>query len=248
MTTKKVFSATDAHPTVLHAKQDADSEIAFPLLCDVDGKLLVNLTGGTGGTTTITGSVSVINAVTVDTELSAALVLSDGLANPTTSSIASLLFGYIQSTGDWDRCRMAGDNADTLGTASTGHLQILSHNMIYNGAGSWDRVRGDITNGIDVDITRVPTPTSSTATLSNVSASTASTTLITANTLRLSAIIYNDSTSILYLKYGTSASTTSFTAKLLSEDYFEIDIPVYTGIVTGAWASATGDAKITHLT
>jgi len=39
MTTKKVFSATDAHPVVLHAKRDADSEIAYPVLISNDGYL-----------------------------------------------------------------------------------------------------------------------------------------------------------------------------------------------------------------
>jgi len=41
MTTKKVFGASDAHPTVLHAKQNADSEIAYPLIVSSDGNLLV---------------------------------------------------------------------------------------------------------------------------------------------------------------------------------------------------------------
>lgn len=41
MTTKKVFSATDAHPTVLHAKRDADSEIAHPVLVGSDGGLII---------------------------------------------------------------------------------------------------------------------------------------------------------------------------------------------------------------
>ena len=41
MTTKKVFSATDAHPTVLHAKRDPDSEISYPVLVDSFGNLLV---------------------------------------------------------------------------------------------------------------------------------------------------------------------------------------------------------------
>lgn len=47
MTTKKVFSASDAHPTVLHAKRDADSEIAYPILVDPSGALVVS--GSLGG-------------------------------------------------------------------------------------------------------------------------------------------------------------------------------------------------------
>jgi hypothetical protein len=41
MTTKKVYSSSDANPIVLHAKRDADSEIAHPVLVGTNGELLV---------------------------------------------------------------------------------------------------------------------------------------------------------------------------------------------------------------
>lgn len=90
--------------------------------------------------------------------------------------------------------------------------------------------------------------TTGTATLANVTAVTISTTLLTTNTSRIGATIYNDSTSILYLKFGTTASTTSFTVKLLAEDYFELPQPIFTGHITGIWASTTGAARTTELT
>lgn len=45
----------------------------------------------------------------------------------------------------------AADN-ESAGTAS---LVVNSRLKLYNGTG-WDRVRGDITNGLDVDVTRLP--------------------------------------------------------------------------------------------
>lgn len=45
----------------------------------------------------------------------------------------------------------AADN-EAAGTAS---LVVNSRLKLYNGTG-WDRVRGDITNGLDVDVTRLP--------------------------------------------------------------------------------------------
>lgn len=86
-----------------------------------------------------------------------------------------------------------------------------------------------------------------TATSTNVSGSATSVTLLASNTNRLGATIFNDSTSILYLKLGATASTTSFTAKLYEDGYFEVPAN-YTGIIDGIWASATGAARVTEIT
>lgn len=45
--------------------------------------------------------------------------------------------------------------------------EALSHTMVYNGT-SWDRARGDVTNGLDVDVTRLPALVASSATIGNV--------------------------------------------------------------------------------
>jgi hypothetical protein len=39
---KKVFSASDAAPTVLYAKTDPASELAYPVLIDANGSLAIN--------------------------------------------------------------------------------------------------------------------------------------------------------------------------------------------------------------
>ncbi len=93
----------------------------------------------------------------------------------------------------------------------------------------------------------VVTQKSGTATLSNVSGSASSVTVLAANTSRLGATVYNDSTAILYLKFGATASTTSFTVKLQADDYYEVPFG-YVGILDGIWASATGSARVTELT
>jgi hypothetical protein len=87
----------------------------------------------------------------------------------------------------------------------------------------------------------------STATLSNVSGSTSSVTILASNTGRLGATVFNDSTATLYLKFGSAASTTSFTIKLFTDDYYEVPFG-YTGIIDGVWASATGAARVTEIT
>lgn len=86
-----------------------------------------------------------------------------------------------------------------------------------------------------------------TATLANVAGSASSVTLIAANTSRKGATIQNDSTAILYVKFGSTASSTSYTVLMQPQSYYEVP-GGYTGIITGIWASATGNARVTELT
>jgi hypothetical protein len=86
-----------------------------------------------------------------------------------------------------------------------------------------------------------------TATLSNVAGSASAVTVLASNTARKGAIIYNDSTAVLYLKMGSAASSTSFTVKMQPDDYYEAPFG-YTNILTGIWASATGSARVTEIT
>jgi hypothetical protein len=109
-----------------------------------------------------------------------------------------------------------------------------------------------LNNVYDGDVSETtPLPTklggAATATLSNVASSATSVTVLAANTARRGAIIHNDSTQILYLKFGSTASTTSFTRKMVSDSSYEIPFG-YTGILTGIWASANGFARVTEIT
>lgn len=115
----------------------------------------------------------------------------------------------------------------------------------------------DITNVVSVDdnggsLTVDGTVTAnhevtSTATHSNVSGSATSVTLLSSNGSRRGATIYNDSTAILYLKLGATASTTSFTVKMYEDDFFQVPFG-YTGVIDGIWASATGSARVVEFT
>lgn len=96
-------------------------------------------------------------------------------------------------------------------------------------------------------VRRVPAGTS---VLSNVAQNAASVTLLAANANRLGAIIYNDSSgnATLYVKFGATASLTSFTYALVRGA--SLDVPFdYTGIIDGIWSAAgTGAARGTELT
>lgn len=89
---------------------------------------------------------------------------------------------------------------------------------------------------------------SGTGTTTSVADTDSSTTLLASNSDRLGASIYNDSTVILYIKAGTTASATSFAVKLQPEEYWEAPAN-YTGRIDGIWASnASGSARITEYT
>ena len=89
---------------------------------------------------------------------------------------------------------------------------------------------------------------SNTSTLSNVSSSASNVTLLAANPKRIGATIFNDSTSLVYVKFGATASATSYTVQIASNGYYECPAPIYTGIIDGVWSSANGNARITELT
>jgi len=93
----------------------------------------------------------------------------------------------------------------------------------------------------------LPIPTAGTSTLSNVTSSATTVTILAANSARKGAMIYNDSTKKLYLKFGATASTSSFTVIVDTNSYYEVPFG-YTGIMDGLWALANGNARVTELT
>ena len=77
----------------------------------------------------------------------------------------------------------------------------------------------------------------------------ASVTLLAANANRLGASIENDSSAVLYVKFGTTASATDYTVRMVQYAYYEVPFG-YTGRIDGIWATdpADGAARITELT
>lgn len=84
------------------------------------------------------------------------------------------------------------------------------------------------------------------ATLANVNSSASSVTLFAATGGVKGRAVFNDSTAVLYLKFGATASTTSYTVQLAAGDYYEFPHPCYGGVVDGIWASANGAARTTQ--
>lgn len=138
---------------------------------------------------------------------------------------------------------MPSPSADGYNAGSANSLAVSGFGFVFNGS-TWDRVRGD-TQGL-----RTTSGKSSTSTVTQVASSASSVTLKASNAARVKLFVFNDSTQVLYLKLGATASTTSFTLKVDPQGYWELpgDGQIYTGTVDAIWASANGNAYVTELT
>jgi hypothetical protein len=133
-------------------------------------------------------------------------------------------------------------------------VEILARRADTEGVSSG--TNGDYST-VDVDVNgRVRTvagPNPVTATLANVAGSATSVTLIAANAARRGWVITNDSTQLLYVKFGTTASTTSYTYVIpaaTASQIFSLEMPYglsYQGDITGIMPSANGNARTTEL-
>lgn len=90
-----------------------------------------------------------------------------------------------------------------------------------------------------------------TATVTEVPDQATVATLVASNVNRLGLIIENLSNAYLYIKFGSGAvisGAAGHTFRLGTGDVFEMGDPIYTGVVTGIWASdAGGFAYVTEM-
>ena len=99
-------------------------------------------------------------------------------------------------------------------------------------------------------IERTPPVLAGTGTVTQVASSATVVNLLVANVGRLGVVIENVSTAILYVKFGATATTTSFTYLMAANTRLDLRQArvEYTGLITGIWASANGNAYVTELT
>lgn len=139
--------------------------------------------------------------------------------------------------------------SDTISTSQDGPVV---HAMLRGLSGSnFVNLAADSNNALtvsNVTANKVATPT-----LTNVAASASSVTLLSATSTRRQVILVNDSAAICYVKFGTTASTSSYTVQMpaiasgVASHLFIDENPVYTGRIDAIWASATGNMRITEI-
>lgn len=89
-------------------------------------------------------------------------------------------------------------------------------------------------------------PSEDSAVVSNVASSATSVQLVAANADRKGLTIFNDSTQILKIKFGVTASATDFTVEIAAGGVYNMSSPIYGGRIDGIWAAANGFARITE--
>lgn len=86
-------------------------------------------------------------------------------------------------------------------------------------------------------------------TKTNVNDSASSIQLSAANTSRKGWSVFNDSSSILYINFGSTASLTAYVVQVAAGGFYEMPKPTYLGVINGIWsADSSGAARVTELT
>lgn len=112
----------------------------------------------------------------------------------------------------------------------------------------WAKRTAEVLDGWETS--GIPTTAgASTVTFASVASSATAVTLLAANTSRKAAMVFNDSTAVLYLaEFPTATATASasnYTVQVAPGGFYSIS-PEYNGLVQGIWASANGFARVTE--
>jgi hypothetical protein len=85
------------------------------------------------------------------------------------------------------------------------------------------------------------------ATRTSVNAAESDTLLLASNPNRISAIMYNDSDSSLYVGFGSAPVTLeNYTITISAQS--DRELPVFAGEIRGIWQSVSGAVRITEMT
>lgn len=120
-------------------------------------------------------------------------------------------------------------DSQTINT-NLGDLQLIE---LYVGTAA---IGGDATNGLDVDVTRVPKISAVQSDVALASTA-ASQQVLAANSSRSGLLLTNTDANAVYVYYGTTATATKFTVIIPSGGYWEMPAPCYTGRIDAIWAA-----------
>lgn len=136
----------------------------------------------------------------------------------------------------------SGQSVSITGTVNTGLTQPLTNAELRASTVPVSLASTTVTNTVT---TTKAVNTASTVT--SVASSITNVTLKVANSSRKGLTVFNNGTANLFVKLGSTASTSSFTAKLTPGAYFEVPHS-YSGIVDGIWDAVNGAALVTEIT
>lgn len=86
------------------------------------------------------------------------------------------------------------------------------------------------------------------AALSQVAASITSVVIVADNAARRQVVVVNDSASDLFLAFAATATVSAYTVLLPRNSQWGSVLDGYTGVVSGIWSTAIGNAAVTEIT
>lgn len=185
------------------------------------------------------------------------VIASDQSAVPISDDGGSITVdGTVAATqsGTWNIANITGTVSLPTGAATESTLSTLNGKVTAcnTGAVTISSALPAGTNNIgDVDVASLPAvvdATYSSSSVTSVSAAATSTSILATNANRRMAIMVNDADKNVYVKLGTTASTSSFSYKLTPGQTLELPTPVYTGAIDAIWdSSPTGSMRITEI-
>jgi hypothetical protein len=102
--------------------------------------------------------------------------------------------------------------------------------------------------GVETNALRITPSVLATATLTNLASTAASQSALASNTARRGVLMFNDDANAVLIKYGATASATSYTVKIPADSYWEMPMPIYTGAIDAIWlVDGSGSLRITEL-
>ena len=225
------------------AKQDTGNTS----LASLDSKITAVDTGDVtvSASALPTGAATSAKQDTAQTALDAiktALEILDNVVSGAEAQVDVLTLPAITGTvtanqgGSWTLAANSG--------VDIGDVTVNNATLAVTQSGGWTVTANAGTGTFAVKELRAATPSQST-----VADTASSTTLLASNANRLGATIANDSSAVLYVKLGATASATSYTARVAQYGLYEVPYG-YTGVIDGIWASDPGDgaARITEFT
>jgi hypothetical protein len=142
--------------------------------------------------------------------------------------------------------KVSSDFTILQGSTTSGQKGELGFGAVTTSAPSYTTAQSQPLSIDTAGNLRVREQSRSSAVLVNVADQATSINIVSSDATRANLTIVNDSTAILYIKFGATASTTSFSYKIGPDGTFEMPTPIYTGAIDGIWsADASGSARST---
>jgi hypothetical protein len=167
----------------------------------------------------------------------------------TTNGLAldATLTGGTQKAQIYDGTNVIGTAAHPVKTDPTGTTTQPISGTVTSNVGTTGGLALDATLTSGAAKVTATAKTSSTGTPTSVAASITSVTLLANNANRLGATVYNNATSVCYLNHGATSSSALCSFLLQPGMTYEVSSH-YTGVISGIWAGASGNAFVTEFT